>query len=463
MSRKIPAIDVQWSTSQVDEVANTVRGGRALAMASAVARERAVTWLVEQQLDRRRAADGRCVGIQAALATGPEGEQPIDLYDLLDGHLAASDPRNEADPWLAIVDQIRDKLGFPLEPELFSNMVFAAYLGDAEHPALQRIARALLATFCHGDAAGLYHFFTSLRFACDTDCTGMALRARLACGELDPSDARGAAALRRSTAAILRSAAIDELAAADNRSYGKLNGALRRHVIKVYLDDHEVQGRITDRGRKNNPAVVANALYPVLCELECGRRRPDERIALREFVETSEAPIVAEATVASIVRASLAYVADFVHAGQWREGCRYYALPDAPLCFIAELAARHPVIDDAHGLRPALRAAVIERRTHARGPFGPERPLSAALRAITAANVGLDPQPELEQLLATQDASGAWLGFDCLYTLGTTSSRLPVHFGSAALTTALAVRALGRRPPTASDARWWRALVEAQG
>ena len=73
--------------------------------------------------------------------------------------------------------------------------------------------------------------------------------------------------------------------------------------------------------------------------------------ALREFVETSETPIVAEATVASIVRASLAYVADFVHAGQWREGCRYYALPDAPLCFIAELAARHPVIDDAYGAR----------------------------------------------------------------------------------------------------------------
>lgn len=437
----------------------------ALALALAKSRERAIAWLCAQGLEDRRAADGRNVGIQATLATGPDGDNPIELYAVVDGHLAEQQVAGVDDPWADLAAAVREKLGFPLEPELFSNMLFAAHLGDSEHPELRRLARVLLRTFRNTDADGLYHFFTSLRFACDIDCTAMAARARLACGDLDLQDVAGVRELRRITDAILRSAAIDDVAAEDNRSHGKDNGPLRRHVFKVYLDDHEVQGRATDRGRKNNPAVAANALWPVLYELSLGLRQPHEVVRLREFVEGSDTPRTARATVAEIVAANVGYVVGFLLSGGWQEGCRYYPAPDAFLCFLSELALRFPAVFGAFDTHARLREAIERRRSDPPGPFGPERALAAALRAIAARNVGGDPTPELRRLLQTQDASGGWLGFDCLYTLGTTSSALPVHFGGALLSTTLAVRALAPVPPPSDRgaATWVRAILAEIG
>ncbi len=462
MSRQIVSLD-RSASSVVDGTVPPRDTGLQLELA--IARERAIAWLVAQRLEDRRAVDGRCVGIQATLATGPEGENPVELYGLVDGFIAdGEEPTPGHQLWADIAELVREKLGFPLEPELFSNMLFVAYLGDSDHPDLQRLSRALLKTFRTTDAGGLYHFFTSLRFACDIDCTGMAARARIACGELDLRQLASIRDLRAITRGILRSAAIADISAEDNRTHGKDNGPVRRHVLKVYLDDHEVQGRTTDRGLKNNPAVVANALYPLLLELRHGLRRADEVIPLREFVEGSDVPKHGEATVAQIVAASVCYATGFLMTGDWRNGCRYYPSPDAFLCFYSELVREFPELFAAFGVRDLLRDAIAERRAEPDvGPFAAGRPLNLAMRAIAAQNVAVDSRPELARIVALQGADGSWPGFDCLYTLGTTSSQMPVHFGSSIMTASLCIRALGWRsapPETPRVVRWAQPIIE---
>jgi hypothetical protein len=436
----------------------------ALQLELAIARERAIEWLVAQRLEDRRSADGRCVGIQATLATGPDGDNPIELYSILDGVVADEESGEGDDVWREIGEAVREKLGFPLEPELFSNMMFTAYLGDSDHPELQRISRTLLKTFRASDAGGLYHFFTSLRFACDVDCTGMAARARLACGDLDLRKVAGIRELRRITHGILRSAAIADVPAEKNRTHGKDNGPLRKHVLKVYLDDHEVQGRTTDRGLKNNPAVVANALFPLLLELRDGLRRPDEVVPLREYVEGSDVSHRGEATVGEILAANVCYATGYLLSGEWRGGCRYYPSPDAFLCFFSELVHEFPELFAAFGARDALRDAIAERRAEVDdGPFSARRPLNLALRAIAAQNAGMSAKLELRKLIALQASDGSWPGFDCLYTLGTTSSQMPVHFGSTLMTASLCVRALSPRrapPQPARPLRWAQPIIE---
>jgi hypothetical protein len=410
-----------------------------------IARQRAIEFLVSQRIDERRSADGRSVGVQATLATGPDGDNPIELYSILDGLIV--DPQNvdivaldaaARELWTVIANTVRDKLGFPLEPELFSNMLVAAQLGDCEEIELQRIVAVALRTFRDSDVDGLYHFFTSLRFACDVDCTGMAARARIVTRDVDVDAPPAALALRRITSAILRSAAVADVAPQDNRTHGKDNGPLRRHVFKVYLDDHEVQGRALDRGLKNNPVVVANALYPVLFEIAHGLRGPDDIIALKEYTEGSETPRRSQATVAQIVAANIGYATGFLASGDWRDGCRYYRSPDAFLLFYSELVHEFPALLERFGAAGFLRDA-IEYRRHASA----SRPLELAMRAIAARNVGIDPQPELEPLIAAQARDGSWPGFDPLYTLGTASQRLSVHFGSPLITAAFCIRALG--------------------
>lgn len=433
-----------------------------------IACERAITYLVDQRLDERRAADGRCVGIQATLATGPHGDNPIELYSIIDGLL--TDPRHldevvtgELDRalWREIAELVRVKLGFPLEPELFSNMLFVAYTAGLDHVHLRRLCATLLPTFRDAHIEGLHHFFSSARFACDIDCTAMATRARLELGDLDPSSAAGAAELRRTNAQILRSAAVSDVSAERNRSHGKDNGALRRGVLKVYRDDHLLQGAEHDRGLKNNPAVVANALFPLLLELAAGLRDPDEVIALREL---GEGGLMREgsSTVAEIVAANVCYVAGHLLSGEWLHGCRYYPSPDAFLCFYSELVREFPEVTGPFGVPELLADAIETRRATPAcdGAANPERTLNTALRAIAAANVGVSAEPELVRLLASQADDGHWRGYDCLFTLGSVGEGLPVHFGSPLVTAAFCVRALspaaGRRVRVArpEHARW---------
>lgn len=412
--------------------------------------QRARRFLLSRRLDECRSADGKIVGIQSRLSLQAEGVDGLDLRQVLDGlvtepasaeHVFAQDPLRVL--WQEITEKIQVRLGFPLEPELFSNMLVVAFLGKIKEPELLSMNRALLATFAHSDARGLYHFFTSLRFACDIDCTGMAARARLAMGDIDPQTEKGARVLRQITQRILGSAAVVNVSSQQNESHGKKNGVLRRHVLKVYLDDHEVQGAALDRGLKNNPVVVINGLLPVLAEISWGLRGLDEIIPLKEYPAADAAARVGEATVGEVVATSLAYVVGYFLTGEYRFGCRYYESPDAFLAFFSDLIAHFPAIDEMFDVRDALCTAIDERReAESKNEINdPSSPLNLALRAIAACNIGIDPDPELTQLLAAQDADGGFSRYSPLYALGTKHGP-NLYFGSKEQTTAFALRAL---------------------
>jgi hypothetical protein len=435
------------------------------------ARERAIAFLVSRGIEQRRAADGRTVGIQSTISTSVDGRHAIDLCKIVDGMVAESQrsaalAANDAShvPWQVIADEVQARLGFPLEPELFSNMLFVAYAGVVDHSAVRSIAKALLSTFVRSDVRGLYHFFTSLRFACDIDCTAVAAKARLLIGELDPATKPGAAQLRTINDRILRSAAVSDVAGGSNVSHGKDNGSLRRGVFKVYLDDHEVQGAEFDRGLKNNPVVSSHALFPVLAELSWGLRSLDETVSLKEYPSGAAAPRTGETSVGKIVAANLRYVKSHLVTGEWRDGCRYYRSPDAFLCACSQLAAEFVELSELLGLDSALSDAIDERRSSTgTGIADPRGALNLALRAIAADNVGIDRTPELDQLIALQEENGGWSQFAPLFCFG--SDNAPrLYFGSSMQTTAFAVRALAPASPRVryrGEAKPWSAIAEA--
>jgi hypothetical protein len=413
------------------------------------ARDRALSFILEQRADASKSADGRALGIQAKLSRSLDGENAIALEEFVPG--VALDPTTAPRPddplngvWLGIVSKVCEMLGFPLEPELFSNMLVVAQLSRVDHPTATRLANDLTTLYRDTSVDGLYHFFSSLRFACDIDCTAVAVRSRLAVGDMRFDDAASRAALRRSTHRILGSAAVADVPREANRSHGKENGPLQRLVFKVYLDDHTVQPAELDRGLKQDAVVVANALWPVLAELAAGLRRPDEPIVLREFAEGRVEPRVGVARTHEIVAANVEYVIDHLRSGAWRNGTRYYVSPDSFLCAFSELTREF--LTDAD-LVEMLGGAIEERRCDA----ADSDPIDIAMRGIAAANAGLDPAPEQEQLIETQLPGGGWPGFGALYSAGTLNAPR-MYFGSAGVTAAFAVRALSPVPARFLDA-----------
>jgi hypothetical protein len=299
-----------------------------------------------------------------------------------------------------------------------------------------------------------------LRFACDIDCTAVALRARLVMGDVDPMTVDGAFVLKKSTDRILCSAAVGNVRPDTNRSHGKENGELRRHVFKVYLDDHEVQGAEYDRGLKNDAVVVLNALHCVLEELRHQLRSPEEIVQLKEYMEKRQEPRTGAATVAELVAANLAYVTQHLATGAWQAGTRYYPSPDVFLFCFADLLAKFPELSIAlPGLELRLRQALQERTdTAVRGS------LEVALTAIAGQMLGVSASRDLEILLATQRESGCWDDFCPLFRLGSRSPQ--IFFGSVAQNTAFAVRALSsaeqvrETDPAQRDYAWFHPIAE---
>lgn len=408
------------------------------------ARERAIAFLLQSGFPDRRAGDSSRVGLQALLASGPGPDDGLDLQAMAPS-MGAADASAMAEDLRLVLSFVESKLGFPLEPETFSNMVFGAYLGDDRDGRVRHLASELTRIFAPLEADGQYHFFQSLRFACDTDCTGVAARALLRTGVLDRNVREGAAWLRRITGALLRSACVADVPASENATHGKDNGSLERLVLKVYWDDHRVQDAACDRGLKINPVVVANALFPVLFELRAGLRDASEVVVLTEFVEGSTEPRSGEATVAEIVDANVAYLGRHLATGEWRSGCRYYPSPDAFLAAYGELLAEFPERFGTAAI-VAARDAIRERRRDLEREStdlgsDPRTSLNLALRAIAAQALGVDPAPEQEALIALQSESGEFVDGGYLYSFGRASS-VPIHFRSRAVTTALAARAL---------------------
>lgn len=403
--------------------------------------ERAVAWLEQGRFPERSDVTGLKIGIQSELALDEHGLHAIDLADLADAYFESTLPhlsegsRAQGDQdWLAIVAAVERRLGFVLEPELFSNMVFCAHLAKVRDPRIQRMAHGLLRTYRKTDVRGLYHFFVSLRFACDIDCTAVAARGRLALGDIDLGVLPGVVELRRITSRVLASGAVGTVEPGANLSHGKANGELRRNVFKVYLDDHTVQGSELDRGLKNDAVVVLNALHLVLLELRLGLRDPNDLVQLREHVEGEATVRTATASIAEIVAANLAYVTGHLLTGTWREGTRYYASPEVFLFGFADLIAHFPEVGHDFPLATMILEA-LEDRTNA------ERcSLDVAFAALTRQRLGELADEEIQLLMERQGDDGAWRDFSPLFQLGTSTPRL--YFGSTAQTTAFAVLAM---------------------
>lgn len=398
--------------------------------------------LTQRQLLDRRAADGYRLGIQACISMHSNGSDALDLAEMREGLVVDGSPVDafadepNAGDLLEMLEDIERRLGFNLEPEFFSNMVFVAYLGHL--PDLRPLSRGLLETYRGRSLYGLYNFFASMRFACDIDCTGVAMRGRLLMGDVDPGTEAGAAILRETTTRILRSAAVDDLTAMENRTHNKSNGPLARNVFKVYLDDHEVQGGLLDRGLKQDAVVVCHALHPVLWEIAAGRRRLDDRIQLLEYRAGAERPTRREEGVDAIVTANLDFLKTWLSTGAWSAGTRYYPFPETLLCAAANLCSSFPDLFAENGIRSLVRDAIVDRRSRASSP----NVLALALRAIAADGVELDSTGDLTDLLRQQERDGL-MQFAPFYRMP--STQRTVYFGSREQTLSFAIRALSPR------------------
>ena len=400
------------------------------------ARQRAVADLLARHLLDRRAADGRRIGLQSRVSFESDGGIALDLAAVADGLTVDENPTGvfaddpNRDDLLEMVRGVERRLGFPIEPEFFSNMIFVAYLGHLPDPGLQSLARDLLEIYRKRSLFGLYGFFASMRFACDIDCTGVAMWSQLVRGKIDPRRDADATTLAATTARILKSAAVEDVVAAANQTRARSNCGLRRDVFKVYLDDHEVQGALLDRGLKQDAVTVCHALQPVLAEIAAGRRSLDEPIQLLEFDHGSPRRRLSD--VGSIVRANLAYIAEQLESA-WRDGTRYYPLPEALLCAASELCVAFPELADARGICVAVERALVEQRS-----VPAPSVLALALRAITADNLGLDTRTDIDAVLqAEQDGFGRFAPY---YRMP--NAHRIVYFGSPEQTLAFAIRAL---------------------
>lgn len=391
---------------------------------------RAVAWLSSRGLANQR-LDGLPIGLQTSLVLGDDPRTSVDLIDVLRGRRDGFHGK--------VATLFEDHLGFPPAPERFSSMLLASALARSSSRDMRVLARQQARTFHDTDIDGLHGFFATSAFAGDIDCTATAARALLLTGAMDLGTEEGRYSLRRLTSTILGSAATDDIEADANTAQGKSNGRLRQHVLKVYLDDHVRHGPERDRGLKNNPAVVANALHPVLLAMAAGIHDPTDVVPLKEFHEGVERR--GSATVQEIVDASIAYATKHLMSGAFLDGCRYYRSPDAFLMWFAELLHDFPSASPEPNLIGPMGDAIERRRgVVSNDPaLHPWSSLNCAFRAISAQCLGLDPRPEIEHILAQQDDDGGWSDHDVLYGFGSSNA---ATFRSNVLTTAYCLKAI---------------------
>lgn len=407
--------------------------------------KKAIDCLLKHRLLERHTEDGLRVGVQANISTQEDGSNAHNLSHIQRVAKASSgeaaNKTGQTALWQKILADIQRRLGFSIEPEFFSNMLFASYLGHLPNHAIRDLAEGLCETYRDRALFGLYGFFATMRFAADIDCTGVAMRSRIVLGEVDPETESGAEILRATTSQILKSASVAQVSARENCNHGKENGALELNVFKVYLDNHEIQGALLDRGLKQDAAVVNHGLYAVLFEVAHGLRDLDEEIRLLEYVAGCDLPRQRCDTVGNIIKANINFLRAQFETGVWLSGTRYYSMPDALLCFTSELCTSFSDFFEAIEMTPLLQNSLAQLRAKSNDPNA----LELSLRVISAQNLGLDSETELEGLLQLQDEAGGFSQFCPLYKMPTPKN--PVYFGSAEQTLSFAIRALSNYPP----------------
>lgn len=317
------------------------------------------------------------------------------------------------------------------QPETFTTFLalklFGALVGESARPLVEWARDKRLAS------APRYHFFADpAAIAADTDCTGVALVGLFQAGAITRR------VLREGAEEILKSAAAESLPAEQNRAYGKNNGELIEGVFKVYWDDGVQDGR---RGRKHDPACVANALHAVLLAARHAKLRLKGTVQVEELRDDGTR-VVKELDRGVIVARNVQYLMRCLDRGVLATGTRYYPSPDAFLCFASMLVTAFP--DQTTCLRGPLLEALSMRwhQPPARiaHPADPCTAINLAMRISAAQNLGVREnaiQRETAHLVHMQRSNGAWPAA-ALFKLGS----LRYYFGSDAMTTMFALRAL---------------------
>jgi hypothetical protein len=317
------------------------------------------------------------------------------------------------------------------QPENFTTFLalklFGATVGESARPLVEWALGKRLA------AAPRYHFFADPdAIAADTDCTGVALVGLYQAGAITRR------ILREGAEEILKSAALESLSAEQNRTHDKNNGELIEGVFKVYWDDSMQEGR---RGRKHDPACVANALHAVLLAARHAKLPLHGPVQIEEL-RADGTRIVKELDRGFIIERNVQYLMRCLDRHVLTTGTRYYPSPDAFLCFASMLVTCFP--DQTTCLRAPLLEALSMRwhqmPTRAADPANPCTAINLAMRLVAAQNLGVREDAilrEITHLVHMQREGGAWPAA-ALFKLGS----LRYYFGSDAMTTMFALRAL---------------------
>ncbi|MEU6558607.1 hypothetical protein [Nocardia nova] len=286
-------------------------------------------------------------------------------------------------------------IGFDLGDERFSASLALAHV-PYETDGSDRVLAARLAEVVRSGRSARNRFgffFDHNGFPPDSDCTAMAVGALHDRGLI--SDLELVAYGR-------------ELLAAATAPETEADAAIRPGVVMVYWQDGSEPGTLS-RGPRYDAVACANALYILRHAQARGLEDP-----------------------AGIITATTDYVIDHLLSGRYREGTRYYPRPEPFLHAVSRLCAAFPDIEAVCG---AALAAGLTDADEAEKLSA----LDLALTVIAADNLGgdRDQHRRRAELLSRQDERGGWPA-GAYYRMG----RLPLYWGSSALTSIFAAGAL---------------------
>jgi hypothetical protein len=286
-------------------------------------------------------------------------------------------------------------IGFDLGDERFSASLALAHVpyttSRRDRELVERLAEVVWSGRDNHNRFGF--FFDRNGFPADSDCTAMAVGALHDRGLISDLELVGFGR---------------ELLAAATPSDTATGATIKPGVVMVYWQDRAAPETMP-RGPRYDAVTCANALYILRHAQARGLEDP-----------------------AGTITATTDYVVDHLLSGRYRAGTRYYPRPEPFLHAVSRLCAAFPDIEATCG-------TVLADGLADAGEAGELSALDLALTVIAADNLGGDRAQHRRrtELLARQGDTGSWPP-GAYYRMG----RLPLYWGSAALTSVFAAGAL---------------------
>jgi len=404
-------------------------------------------------------------GLHSSIALDEQFETALSLSSIV-SHKPLDNIWNQE-----IIPALKNKLGCDLVTENFTEMLALKFLSNSTVPTIENEEIAQLRKSCAvnilnqsllNEKCWRFLFFNTKDFAADTDCTGVALTGLYDAHEINDNQ------LIEGVRELLSSAAVSNLSAHANQIADKKNqGSLSKGVFKTYFEDQkfvnyqkggslELRSGAAFRGCKHDPAVVANAMMPILKALQTQKLQLDEIIQLDEYAPSPSSQDeraaelhnrVSRMTVREIMAANWEYIAN--HLPQAEHGTRYYPYIETFLCFLSELFLAFSAETTAAINHQLFNTKIVDAL---QSPL-PTNPVRLAQIIIAADNYNAAAavgdripltavQNAKARLLKSIKPDGSWAAAP-FYTLG---SDRKIYFGSAAISTIFSIRALEGPP-----------------